>query len=82
MIARGMTDRIHRTVVWRRLDGLGIEHCSLVQRADGWQIQGTAIRAERNPLLVRYGVTCDATVANARGDDRDREGCRHSHPRT
>jgi uncharacterized protein len=57
---REMTDHIHRTVVWRRLDGLGIEHCSLTQRVDGWQIQGTAVRAESGPLLVRYDVACDA----------------------
>lgn len=55
-----MIDRVLRTVIWRRLDGLGVEYCSLVQRGDGWQIQGTAIRAEDGPLLVRYGVTCDA----------------------
>jgi hypothetical protein len=60
MIPQEMIDHIHRTVVWRRLDGLGIEHCSLAERADGWQIQGTVIHAERSPLLVRYHVTCDA----------------------
>ena len=53
-------DRVHRTVVWRRLDGLGVEYCSLAQRAEGWQMQGTAIRAGDGPLLARYGVTCDA----------------------
>jgi uncharacterized protein len=60
MTPQEMTDHIHRTVVWQRLDGLGIEHCSLAPHADGWQIQGTVIHAERGPLLVRYGVTCDA----------------------
>lgn len=55
-----MTDRLHRTIVWRRLDGLGIEHCSLAQRGDGWQIRGTAIRAEGDPFLARYRVACDA----------------------
>jgi hypothetical protein len=54
-----VTDRICRTVVWRRLDGLGAEHCSLAQRADGWRIEGTAIRAEGGPLLVRYRIACD-----------------------
>jgi hypothetical protein len=54
-----MTDQQHRTIVWRRLDGLGIEHCALAPRADGWQIRGTVIRAEGEPLFVRYEVTCD-----------------------
>ncbi len=54
-----MTERISRTVVWRRLDGLGVEHCSLAQRADGWRIAGTAIRADGGPLLVRYRIACD-----------------------
>jgi hypothetical protein len=55
-----MTDRISRTVVWRRLDGRGVEYCSLAQRADGWRIAGTAIRADDGPLLARYHVACDA----------------------
>lgn len=54
-----MMDQAHHTVVWRRLDRLGIEHCSLAQRADGWQIQGTVISAEPRPFLVRYGISCD-----------------------
>ncbi len=55
-----MTDQVPRIVVWRRLDGLSIEHCSFTQDRSGRQIHGTVIGAERHPLLVRYAVTCDA----------------------
>jgi len=55
-----VADQLRRIVVWRRLDGLGIEHCSLAQDRSGWHIHGTVIRAEGYPLLVRYAVTCDA----------------------
>jgi hypothetical protein len=55
-----MANPMHRTVIWRKLDGPGIEHCSLAPCPGGWQLQGTAIRAGDGPLLVRYTVTCDA----------------------
>jgi hypothetical protein len=53
-------DQTCRTVVWRTLDGRGIEHCSLVPGRNGWQLRGTAIRADPRPFLARYVVTCDA----------------------
>ncbi len=74
-----MIDQVRRAVVWRALDGLGIEHCSLAQRAGGWQIQGTVIRAESRPSLVRYGITCD-TMWRTRAVDiegRKRHGDSH-----
>jgi len=54
-----MADLLRRTVIWRPLDGPGIEHCMLSQGAGGWQLRGTVIRADDGPLLVRYTVTCD-----------------------
>lgn len=31
-----MNHQTDRTVVWRRLDGLGIEHCTVALGADDW----------------------------------------------
>jgi hypothetical protein len=72
-----MIDQTRCTVVWRTLDGRGIEYCSLVPGQNRWLLRGTAIRAEPQPLLVRYAVTCDAhwrtrtvTVEVESGTDR------------
>jgi uncharacterized protein len=50
-----------RTVIWRNLAAHGSDHCSLLQTAQGWLLQGTAIAVLRDgrPMLADYEIECD-----------------------
>lgn len=53
------TTRAER-ILWRRLDVVGHDACSLVERSDGWRVMGTAVfRHEEGPACLAYEVSSD-----------------------
>lgn len=50
-----------RTLIWRRLDQPGAEHCVLSHTEEGWSLAGSVVVAlNGSPTLVSYVVECDA----------------------
>lgn len=50
-----------RSVLWRLLDGHGMDWCSLHRNGDGWGMFGRAVLTfDGVPGSVQYGVLCDA----------------------
>ncbi len=50
-----------RTLIWRGLDDPSMEHFSLQQMTDGWQLAGTVVAlSDGQPLRVGYVITCSA----------------------
>lgn len=48
-------------MLWRRLDAAGHDACRLLQRPDGWQLEGVAVfRHERDVASLSYELSCDA----------------------
>ena len=61
-------EKLGRAIFWRRLDVPGHEACRLVNRGDGWRIEGAAVfRHSTGPTALVYEVDCDC-------DWRTREG--------
>ena len=56
-----MTDRLSgRDVLWRLLDGIGLEHCRLTSDPDGHVLAGIVVTTEDgSPVTVEYSVRCD-----------------------
>lgn len=51
-----------RSVIWRRTDGSGTEHATLVVAEDAITLLGAVVTAEEGrPLTIRYRVECDLT---------------------
>ncbi len=51
----------HRTGLWQRLQGVGLEHFELIQAADGWALRGTILALdEQGPAQADYEILCDA----------------------
>src|SRR5512139_1294869 len=47
-------------MLWRRLDVAGHDACRLVERDDGWRLEGAAaFRHEGVPACLAYAVDCD-----------------------
>jgi uncharacterized protein len=69
--AKGREARPLRTVLWRRIDTLWLERCTLIQGrgrpSELWTLEGTVIGAsEEAPFEVRYSVHCDEGWTTAR----------------
>jgi hypothetical protein len=48
------------SILWRRIDGLGLERCIIEPIGDGWRIAGTALLiADDAPTEVRYSIQTD-----------------------
>ena len=48
------------SVLWRRLDGSGLERCTIEQTADGHRVAGTVLLAiDGTPHEIRYSVLTD-----------------------
>jgi hypothetical protein len=48
------------SMLWRRLDAPGHDACRLIQRPDGWQLEGAAVfQHEGSPAFLAYEVICD-----------------------
>jgi uncharacterized protein len=59
------------TILWRRLDAVGHDACRLVQKEDGWRLEGAAVFQHKNvPACLAYEVRCD-------GEWRTQEGAVH-----
>jgi hypothetical protein len=56
-----LTDRISgRDVLWRLLDGIGVEHCRLTSDPGGHVLAGIVVTTEDgSPVTIEYSVRCD-----------------------
>jgi hypothetical protein len=55
-----MTETIHRSILWRRLDHEGHELLRLLSDSNGWRLAGTAVfRFEGTPCRLDYEIVCD-----------------------
>jgi uncharacterized protein len=56
-----LTDRLSgRDVLWRLLDGIGLEHCRLTSDPDGHVLAGIVVTMEDgSPVTIDYSVRCD-----------------------
>jgi len=54
--------RVVRSSLWQQIGGLGLEHCTLSQSANGeWSFAGVvALAMNETPAHVTYTVTCDS----------------------
>ncbi len=51
---------LRRSLVWRALDEPGLEYFTLIERRDGWKLEGTIIRRLKGvPLSASYQIFCD-----------------------
>ncbi len=48
-------------VLWRWLDGSGMEHCRLVEREAGVTLAGVVIAYAAAPWRIEYEIRCDAS---------------------
>jgi hypothetical protein len=47
-------------ILWRRLDAPGHDACRLLNRGEGWLLEGSAVfRYEAGPACITYEVECD-----------------------
>ena len=54
------TPRLIRTVLWRWLQGTGLERFQLLRAADEWILRGTILTfALHDPTEARYEIVCD-----------------------
>jgi hypothetical protein len=52
--------KVLQTVLWRRVNKAGIEHCTLSQAGGYYRFNGTALSAiDLVPLQVQYQIQCD-----------------------
>jgi uncharacterized protein len=59
------------SILWRRLDVPGHDACRLIQRHDGWDVEGTAVfRLDGAPARLDYRVGCDAAWRSRQGHVR------------
>jgi uncharacterized protein len=59
----------HRTGLWQRLQGTGLERFELTQAADGWVLRGTILALEKQgPAQADYEILCDAGWHTRRAD--------------
>lgn len=55
-----MTETIHRSILWRRLDPEGHEFFRLLSGPDGWRLAGTTVFSfEGTPCTLDYEIVCD-----------------------
>lgn len=60
MIEFNRQARAERAVLWRWLDGSGMDYCALHRMDAGWALGGTVTLAFGDmPAVVRYSVACD-----------------------
>jgi hypothetical protein len=53
-------NKVLQTVLWRRVNKPGIEHCTLSQTEEYYRFNGTALSAiNLVPLQVQYQIQCD-----------------------
>lgn len=56
----GLIDGAGRDVIWRLLDGVGLEHCRLVWTEHGPILSGIVVATDgREPVTLEYSVHCD-----------------------
>jgi hypothetical protein len=68
MLSKVMTTA---SFLWRRLDSAGHDACRLVEGADGWRLEGTAVfRDEGRAVHLAYEVTGDRQWRSQRGKVR------------
>jgi hypothetical protein len=59
MVDDALKGRLVRTVVWRRLDGQGTEHCRLWQLDDGYDLDGVVVLGHGGvPWRIEYRIRC------------------------
>lgn len=57
------------TILWRRLDAVGHDACRLVQKDDGWQLEGAAVFKHENAVAcLAYEVRCDGAWRTLEGN--------------
>jgi hypothetical protein len=50
------------SILWTRQDSPGHDACRLIEKAGGWEVEGTAVFAQGGmPARLDYSVACDAS---------------------
>jgi len=69
-----------RTVIWEKLDTLGLDSCRVVENPEGWKIEGTAVFSQGGKVTsLSYDIICDTDWSSRAAFVRGWIGSRNIH---